>query len=109
MIVNNYSELAIAIVDIDNFAKAERHIYKGTNCGAALLKIDGGVKIGSIVEGTSAETQYYEFFFPFKMQEFWETMTEIEKEAVAIWNENVAIDEMIEWEDEMKYCPGDTE
>jgi hypothetical protein len=29
--VNNYSELAIAIVDIDNFAKAERQIYKGTN------------------------------------------------------------------------------
>ena len=103
--INDYSELAIAIIDIDNFTKAERAIYKGTNCGASLQKIDNGVKIGSIVEGCAAETQYYDFTFPFDMCKFWETMTEIEKEAIAIYNEHVAVEETIAWEESHKYFP----
>jgi hypothetical protein len=39
------------------------------------------------------------------MQEFWETMTEVEKEAVRIWNEHVAVEEMIEWEEGKKCFP----
>ena len=90
MLINDYAELCKMIGCVDNFDLAVNAIYKSTNCGASLQKIDNGVKIGSIVEGCASDTQYYDFTFPFNMNEFWETITAIEKEAVLIWNDNVS-------------------
>jgi hypothetical protein len=107
MIINDYAELCKMIGCVDDFAAAINAIYKSTNCGASLQKIENGVKIGSIVEGCATDTKYYDFTFPFNMNEFWETITLIEKEAVVIWNEHVAVEEMIKWEESHKYCPED--
>ena len=105
MQVNDYAELCKMIGCVDDFAAAVNAIYKSTNCGASLQKIENGVKIGSIVEGCAADTKYYDFIFPFNMSEFWVTMTAIEKEAVLIWNDNVAQEEDIEWEESHKFPP----
>lgn len=88
MIVNSYTELCKMIGCVDDFDLAARAIYKGTNCGVSLQKIDNGVKIGSIVEGVDGDgTEYFDFVFPFNMNKFWETLTEVERQAAAIWNE----------------------
>jgi hypothetical protein len=105
MIVNDYTELCMAIIEQDDFKLLEKHIYRGTNCGASIQKIDNGVKIGSIIEGYDAETIYYSFFFPFDTEDFWKDMNEVEKEAATLWNEQQSFDEMAKWEDEMKYFP----
>lgn len=106
--INDYTELAIAICSEDNWERAVKGIYKGTNCGASLQKIDNGVKVGSIVEGVDGDgTEYFDFTFPFDMQQFWETLTEVERQAAELWNEQQAIEEMAAWEEEQKYCPED--
>lgn len=105
MIVNDYTELGIAVCSSENFAVLEKYIYRSTNCGASIQKIDNGVKVGSIIEGYDAETKYYDLVFPFNMGDFYDTITAIEREAAAIWNEQQSFDEMAKWEDEQKYYP----
>jgi len=106
MIVNDYTELCSMIGCVDDFDLAARAIYKGTNCGASLQKIDNGVKIGSIVEGVDGDgTEYFDFTFPFDTEDFWASMTEVERQAAVLWNEQEEIEEIIAWEDEKKYYP----
>lgn len=47
----------------------------------------GGVTVGSIVEGTEACTQTHELLFPFTEKTWWDTLDQVEKEADSIWNE----------------------
>jgi hypothetical protein len=64
-----------------------RDIYKYTECGAWIEVIDGGIKLGSIVEGSDAETQTHTLMYPFNMTDFDETIEFIENEADKLWHE----------------------
>ena len=61
-----------------------RIVYKSTACGGWMQSIDGGVKIGTIVEGSDAEfmdTLYY----PFTEAEWDAAWNEIEHLAEEEW------------------------
>jgi len=108
MIVNNYKELVEDIIGEEDFERFQKAIYKGTSCGASCQKIDNGVRIGSIVEGVDGDgTQYYDLTFPFDTKDFWDRMSDVEREAEELFNEQQAIEEMVAWENEKKYCGED--
>tara|TARA_Y100001973_G_C5170162_1_gene318557 strand:- start:290 stop:637 length:348 start_codon:yes stop_codon:yes gene_type:complete len=77
----------------ETMEQVTRNTYKFTDCGAwcATAHDDQseviGVKVGSIVEGSDAETDVHTIKFPFKMKEFWAALDEVESEAEMLWNE----------------------
>lgn len=73
--------------------RLKKAIYKGTDCGAWLDFSDTSVKVGSIVEGTDAETNVYELQYPFTLADFWQAAQAVEDEADEIWNDLYADDE----------------
>jgi len=84
--LNNYEEL-YASVFVKDQAGLERRVYKGTTCGASCQKIDGGIMVGSIVEGVDGDgTEYHKLLFPFTKDEMWDTLQKVEEDASEIWN-----------------------
>ena len=63
-------------------------VYKETECGAWMDVPDPQtVRIGSIVEGTDAETQTVSLKWPFNAEMFWNAVRDVENEADIIWHE----------------------
>jgi len=77
----------------ETMEQVTRNTYKYTDCGAwcATAHDDQseviGVKVGSIVEGSDAETQVHTLKFPFKLKDFLEALSNVETEASILWNE----------------------
>lgn len=85
--INNDAELFVE-VGVTSFPALDKAIYKGTSCGATVQKIEGGIRIGSIVEGVDGDgTEYHELKYPFEITTFWNTVQAVEDEAEEIWNE----------------------
>ena len=83
--INNINDLAeYFYTTVDGI---EKEIYKNTNCGAWIKILDDGIKIGSIVEGSDAETQTHTLKFPFSVDCFDNAIQDIEKEADILWKE----------------------
>jgi hypothetical protein len=104
MALHNIFELAAAVgVDcarpvqqraVELIAKA---VYKGTECGAWVQGVGNpyaieGVRIGSIVEGTDAETRTHTLLWPITPEQFWATVQAVEDEAADIWADSQAQD-----------------
>ena len=86
--INNYEEL-YKILGVKDHHSFEKAIYRGTSCGASCQKIEGGIKVGSIVEGMDGDgTQYHNLTFPFETKEFWDKLQEVEDEAEMLWREH---------------------
>lgn len=83
--VNNIQELADQVGT--NVEGLEKAIYKGTDCGAWIRQEENSVVMGSIVEGSDAETETFTLTFPFEMDTFWKTLQIIEDEADMLWHE----------------------
>ena len=85
--INNYEELYKG-VGVENQGSLEKVIYKSTSCGSSCRKIEGGVLVGSIVEGIDSDgTEYYKLLFPFELDTFWDKLQEVEDEADILFNE----------------------
>lgn len=67
--------------------EARKAIYKVTECGAWLAFTDDSVRVGSIVEGSSAEVSARPLRYPFAMADFWSALEEVNAEACALWDE----------------------
>lgn len=68
-------------------------LYKFTDCGANITFKEDGVVVGSIVEGSDAETQYYTLTYPFTKETWHATLDKIEEEADEIFSEVYQDDE----------------
>jgi hypothetical protein len=91
--INSYTELTKELYAYEpTEASMTNRVYKGTNCGAFLKFIDGGIVLGSVVEGVDYGTENYELIFPFTTEEFWTALIEIEREAKQIWNDTHGCD-----------------
>jgi|SRR6185436_57452 len=72
-------------------AAVKRGVYKNTECGAWIAFTATGVKVGSIVEGSDAETQSFDV--PYNGDDeafrkaFFEALNEIEAQADLLWHE----------------------
>jgi len=62
-------------------------IYRGTRCGAWIRFNADGIKLGSIVEGSDAETETHTLLYPFDYEEIWSALEAIEDEAEILWHE----------------------
>ena len=88
MNVKNLKELANEIGCPDHtIGSISRSISKGTDCGAFVESIRGGVRVGSIVEGCDIQTSNHDLQFPFSMDTFWQATKKVEVEANFIWNQ----------------------
>jgi hypothetical protein len=83
----------------ETMEQVTRNTYKYTDCGAWCETAHDdqceviGVKVGSIVEGSDAETEVHTLKFPFKLEDFWASLKDVEEEASILWNEAHADDE----------------
>jgi len=65
---------------VDSLAGLDRQVYKQTACGAWVREIDGGVNVGSSVEGHDAE--FLETLdFPFTVDDWRRTLRGLEAEV----------------------------
>lgn len=85
-IVNNVQEICEEL-GVPDFEALKKAIYKGTACGAWITASDRGVQVGSIVEGSDAETETYTLNFPFEYRELWSALDCVDKEAAVLWEE----------------------
>ena len=73
----------------------ERAIYNGTICGAWVEFTETGVMVGSIVEGSCADTKTYNIEYPGDIGDedagfvssFWKALDEVEYQASCMWEE----------------------
>jgi hypothetical protein len=72
---------------VDDFEQLKKAIYKGTNCGPWIREVEGGLQVGSIVDGSDAETETFTFHFPFEYQDLWKALDELELQAELLWHE----------------------
>jgi len=88
MQINNIQDLALELCCDANasFDRIERLIYEETDCGAWIQQVDGGVRCGSIVEGSDAEISTDPLLFPFDSTELYDTLDYIEGEAKVEWD-----------------------
>ncbi len=70
------------------FWQVEKATYKYTDCGAWCREVEGGLEVGSIVEGVEAETESHTLLYPSKISKFWDDLQSVEDEALQIWNDN---------------------
>jgi len=84
----------LELPDDEALAKVARALYKATDCGMFIERLTqtpegriSAVVIGSIVEGHDANTESYEFSFPFWITDFNEAIEAIEAEADVMWHE----------------------
>lgn len=83
----------------------KKAIYKGTRCGAWIEFMDDGIRLGSIVEGSDAETKTHKLAYPFDYNEIWEALEVIEDEADYLWHEANADDDCLGFVDLFLYGP----
>ena len=79
--INNYEELYKG-VGSENQIGLENMIYKSTSYGISCTKIEGGILIGSIIEGLN-----HKLLFPFELDTFWDKIQEVENEDDLAYNE----------------------
>lgn len=79
--------LAARMCSEESFAQVKRNTFKYTDCGAWIDEDENGITVGSIVEGADYGTSTYVLIYPFKIQEFWDALNEVEMEAKQIWEE----------------------
>lgn len=64
-------------------------MFKGTDCGAFIEPLEGdggeGVAVGSIVEGSDAQTETHKLRYPFAARALSDALDLIEEEAREIW------------------------
>ena len=72
----------------ETFSQVERATYKYTDCGAWCREVEGGVEVGSIVEGVDEGTDTHTLLYPFKISKFWDALQSVELEAHQIFNDN---------------------
>ena len=76
-----------------SFDEVKKNTFKFTDCGAwieegrGVLMEDGGIVVGSIVEGADYDATTHVLSYPFEIQEFWDALKEVEMEADQIWRE----------------------
>ena len=81
-------ELLRSELSADSPAGWDRSIYNGTPCGAWLdVQAPDTVRVGSIVEGSDAETETVVLEWPFTEDDFWEVVEQVNDEADALWYE----------------------
>ena len=73
--VNSIEDFAEGLCEVDALPKA---IYKGTDCGAWIQWDDKSIKVGSIVEGSDAETEVHTLTFPTTDDAVWEALEEVQ-------------------------------
>jgi len=66
-------------------AAISKAVYKGTHCGAWIDFFDGGVRVGSIVEGADFGTKVYTVKFPCEEDDIHIALQLVEDEAADIW------------------------
>jgi len=92
----------------ESFKDIERNTYRRTNCGAWIredVEVEGedyvdflgyeheaevtwrGITVGSIVEGVDYDCTPETVTYPFKMDEFWQALKNVERQASEIWND----------------------
>lgn len=71
----------------ETIASIDRRVYKDTACGAWVQEIDGGIEIGSIVEGTDECAETQQLLYPFSGEAFDAAVKLVEEDVDRIWNE----------------------
>lgn len=74
-------------------SRCSRRVYKNTSCGAWLAFVDGGIKVGSIVEGVDQEAESITLQFPFTPDDLSNALQDIEDQCSKIWNNTHGCDE----------------
>jgi len=75
------------VFGVEGMAVLKKEIFKTTECGAWIREVDGGVVIGSIVEGSDAEVGPVTLPYPFPVEDFWEKLQDVDNEACRLWEE----------------------
>ena len=70
-----------------------RALYKATNCGAWFAFCDGGIQIGSIVEGCDADVPTHELEWPFTLDDMETAIDSVEGIADVMWRECNEVDD----------------
>jgi hypothetical protein len=84
----------------------KKSVYKGTDCGAWLsLDAPDNISVGSIVEGVDECAEIHSFTWPFKMDDVWAALDQIEKDCELIWMNTHGCDDCFPECDEMGYRP----
>jgi hypothetical protein len=73
-----------------SFKDVERNTYKHTDCGAWIREERKGITVGSIVEGVDYDCTPETVTYPFKMDEFWQALKNVEWQADEIWKDTYA-------------------
>jgi len=98
----------------ESFKDVERNTYKYTNCGAWIredVEVEGedyvdflgyeheaetlwkGITVGSIVEGVDYDCTPETVTYPFKLDEFWQALKNVEWQAEEIWKDTHGCDD----------------
>jgi hypothetical protein len=83
-IITNEAEV-LKMLGVESVERAKRNVYKYTDCGAWIEFEEGGIKIGSIVEGCDTGTIIYNLEYPFSNELYDKCMEAIEEEADQLW------------------------
>ena len=81
--VRNHDELIAEVTLSDTWKSLEKAVYKGTACW--VQQVDGGVKVGSIVEGSDEGAEAVTVKYPFVIDHFWDAVQNIKDQCDAIW------------------------
>lgn len=65
----------------------KRNVYNYTDCGAWIAIDEGGIRLGSIVEGSDVEIEADYLAYPFTEAQYRQAEAWVEAEAEAAWNE----------------------
>lgn len=94
MVVKNAYDLAVAAYAAEKSIPEDKvqryissHLFKFTTCGAWIKFNEGGVEVGSIVEGTDVETASHTLGYPFTLGEYYSIVEQVENEARYIWSQ----------------------
>lgn len=80
-------QVVLDFFSADNEGQCEQRIFENTNCGAWIEFKEGGILIGSIVEGSDFGTMTYPLHYAddFTSADIQARIDAVEKEASAIW------------------------
>lgn len=102
--VHNFEDLCKAReLGETTFDDVRSNTYKYTECGASFDLIDGGVRLGTIVEGVDDYSIDRELIFPFTMDDFWGTLDSICQEASDCWDDTHGCEDCNVGEGELGY------
>ena len=85
--MNNMEKIVFDYFSADDWDQVRVNIYKYTDCGATLEKVnDTTINIGSIVEGSDVEIGPYTLEYPFTKTDLDAVISTVEDEAEYEWN-----------------------